>query len=193
MFTIGGWLAAVMPTLAGSHGQPLKMTAHRPKNGCPLTARNAFPPYRSIVDFVDDNTLATVARVTAHDGPSDCPVDAQHHPTESQSVAARLAPTDGRRLRFVVDVSRSAPHNPEEAAEQFVELMREAVARGYLPATVPFADLRRFYDAIASEFDWPKIFYVHLSKLFERNGCTKTVKRDRRDGKDKRTVGYLLK
>jgi hypothetical protein len=114
-------------------------------------------------------------------------------PTQVGSVAVQLASCDGQRLRIISDVSRAAPRDFEEAGEQFVGLMRDAVTREYLPASVPFADLRRFYDVVASEFVWPAVSDVRLSKLLERNGCTKTINRDRKNGGDKRTVLYRLR
>jgi hypothetical protein len=149
-------------------------------------------------DFIGNNAhnnaLATIAKTTGQGLGSGggFPTYAQPVPAQADTVAVRLASSDGQRLRIIADVSRSAPRNFEDAGEQFVELMREAVGRGYLPASIPFALVRRVYDCIASEFGWPATSNVRLSKLLERNGCTKTVERDRKNGRDKRTVAYLL-
>jgi hypothetical protein len=186
MFSIGGWLAAVMPMVGGHGSKPLP-------DRCPQPLPNHIPPYRSIADyshdFIGNNALVTTAITAAQPLPNPCPTAAR----KADTVAVRLAPSDGTRLRFISDVSRPGPRDFEDAAEQFVDLMRDAVGRGYLLGTVPFAELRRFYNAIASEFEWPTISDVRLSKLLERTGCRKIINRDRKNGGDKRTVAYLFR
>jgi hypothetical protein len=190
MFSIGGWLAAVMP-MVGGHG------SKRLPTRCPVPARDAFHAYRSITDysgdFVDNNALATAAKTASQPLPNPCPVASHRLPTQTDTVAVRLASCDGGRLRIIADVSRAAPRDFEGAGDQFVELMRDAVDRGFLPASVPFSALRRFYDGIAVEFVWPSISDVRLSKLLEFHGCVKRVNRDRKNGRDKRTVLYRLR
>ena len=204
MFSITAWLTATLPAFAESHGKPSgqRFSAHAQPvpNPCPpslpMASRSGRQADIDNPDFIGNNAhnnaLATIAKTTTQPLPGGFPTYAKSVPAQADTVAVRLASSDGQRLRIIADVSRSAPRNFEDAGEQFVELMRDAVSRGYMPASVPFAGLRRFYNAIASEFEWPAISDVRLSKVLERNGCTKTVKRDRRDGKDKRTVAYLL-
>ncbi|WP_423414857.1 hypothetical protein RLW55_16870 [Hyphomicrobium sp. B1] len=113
-------------------------------------------------------------------------------PASTGTVGVKLAAGDSKRLRFIADVSRAAPINSEKAAEQFLDLMQDAVSRGYLPEVVAFAELRRLRDAIVAKFEWPDVSDKRLLKLIERNGYAKTVHRDRSAGKDRRTVAYRL-
>jgi hypothetical protein len=198
MISLTGWVAAFVPMIGG---QRFQTTAQPVPNPCPLSlptpSRSRHRTDGDGSDFIEnnaqDNALPTVAITPARPLPNPFPTHAQSVPAQVGSVAVRLASCDGKRLRFIVDVSRPAPRNFEDAAEQFVELMRDAVSCGYLPATVPFSALRKFYGAIASKFEWQEISDVRLSKLLEANGCAKTVKRDRSGGKDKRTVAYRLR
>lgn len=198
MIAMGEWIAAFVPMIGGHRS---KATAQPMPNHCPpslpMPSRFRSPADTIGSEFIGNNAhgnaLETVAVTPSQPLPNGCPTTAQPLPTRTGAVAVRLASSDGQRLRFIADVSRPAPRDLEDAAEQFVDLMREAVRGEYLPASVRFADLRRFYDVIASEFEWPTISDVRLPKFLERNGCTKTVNRDRTNGRDKRTVAYLLR
>ncbi|WP_414462692.1 hypothetical protein [Hyphomicrobium sp. DY-1] len=150
-------------------------------NPIPTAARMPSRTRRYKAETKANNALATIAVTPA-----------QPLPAPRGIVAVKLAAGDGKRLRFIADVSRAPPGSFDEAGAQFVSLIREAAALGHLPKEVPYAQLRRVYDAIAAEFDWPALSNVKLPKLLDRDGCVKTVHRDRSAGQDRRTVAYRL-
>jgi len=190
MISLEGWFAALMP-MVGGHW--LGTGSRMATNLCPTPAHMPSRSHRYGLEFQANNELATVAETAAQPVPKPCPPSFQPLPVASGIVAVRLEFGDGKRLRFTADVSRVPPRDFEGAGQHFVALMRDALSCGYLHAVVPFSELRRIYDAIASEFEWPSLSDVRLSKLMEQNGCTKIINRDRRGGKDKRTVTYRLR
>ncbi|CCB65225.1 hypothetical protein [Hyphomicrobium sp. MC1] len=194
MISLGGWFAALMPMVGGhrlgtGYGKPSELLP----NPIPTTASVASRAGRYSPEFKANNALATIAVTPAQPVPNPCPEAFQPLPAARGVVAVKLASGDGKRLRFIADVSRVPPRSFEEAGAQFVSLMQEAAALGHLPNEVPYAQLRRVYDAIVAEFDWPAISDVRLPKMLEKNGCTKLVNRDRSGGKDKRAVAYRLR
>jgi len=182
MTLVGGWLATVVPFVGWRGRAPMP-------NPCPpirASVPNHCPATTDSPDFTANFRQPTPAHTDAQPLPG---TDDQSLPI-SGIVAVRMVPSDGHRLWFVADASRPAPDSFESAVEQFLDLMGDAIAREYLPETILFTDLRRFYDGIVSKFEWPELSDKRLSMLLERHGCRKTVQRDRSGGKDRRIVAF---
>lgn len=191
MLSVEGLIAALAPAAIVRAAESVRRPLPNPLPPDPSTPSHSIP---HSADFTADIGHSGSDRTPSQSTPTPSetlPTPSQPNP-ETGCVAARLVTGDGQRLLFVADLSRPAPSTVENAVDQFVGLMSDAVLRRLMPAKFPIADLRRFYDGIAGEFEWPEISTKRLSMLLEDKGCQKTEHRSRKGGKEKRGVAFII-
>ena len=129
------------------------------------------------------------------------PADAFHEASHSASdddfplepTGARLDGFRDGRLIFASDASLPIPSTVDAAVDAFMDLMRDASDRGFIESnTVKIADLSRIYSELASAVVWPPVAANRLSKLVEAKGFRRSPIRERRSGKDKKTVAFVI-
>lgn len=186
MISLGGLISALVPFAGWRGSKPVPSNAFPP-------VPNGFPSYRSIGDYSSEFTADIGHRMHSHTLPRPTPgiEDAEDFPLGPSG--ARLEGMNGDRLWFTFDPSRPAPSTVEDAVHHFMDLMRDALRRGFLSdPRLSVATFCRVYDGLASKFIWPSISVKRLSMLLDEKGFRKTEIRERKGGKDKRAAAFII-
>lgn len=110
-----------------------------------------------------------------------------------EPTGARLDGFREGNLIFASDASLPIPSTVDAAVDAFMDLMRDASERGFIESnTVKIADLSRIYSELASAVVWPAIAANRLSTLLEAKGFRRFPIRERKAGKDKKTVAFVI-
>lgn len=136
-------------------------------------------------EFAAENRHAEAIHEASHSASDD---DFPLEPT-----GARLDGFREGNLIFASDASLPIPSTVDAAVDAFMDLMRDASARGFIEDnTMKLADLCRFYDELATAFVWPAVAANRLSPLIEAKGFRRSPIRERKGGKDKKTVAFVI-
>jgi hypothetical protein len=192
MISIGGWLATIAPfaalrsreampgSLPMASGMPSHMTSKAPH------ARSSICDYSH--EFAAENRPADDFPVASH--PSQVASD-DDLPLEPTGV--RLDDLREGILVFERDPSLPVPSTVEASVEAFMDLLREASERGYIEGNkITIANLSRMHSELAAEAGWPAATTNRLSSLMEKNGFKRDAIRERKSGKDKKTVAFVI-
>lgn len=189
MISIGGWLATIAPfaALRSREAMPgsLPIASGMPSHMTSKASKSRPPICDYTHEFAAENRPVEAFHEASHSTSDD---DLPLEPT-----GARLDGFREGKLIFASDASLPIPYTLDAAVDAFMDLMRDASERGFIDGrTMTISDLSRFYCDLAAKFVWPPVAANRLSTLLETKGFRKSLIRERKAGKDKKTVAFVI-